>query len=164
VRPRTATAGTHGRVRRAPYLPFIDAVSGHRGQDAAVHSERVASFVVSSTVLSTDEIRGRIHLEADKAGSDTSGAFWELREVGSHDVDLNDLIARAVRRVVPVEAELRALVDDGAACLLRIVAYLSPSDGGGTGFVLDKAHVEFLAKVGAFVDADLYAVDANDQG
>lgn len=148
----------------APVLPFIDAVSGHRGQDAAVHSERVASFVVSSTVLSTDEIRGRIHLEADKAGSDTSGAFWELREVGGHDVDLDDLIGRVVRRVVPAEPDFRALVSDGATCLLRIVAYLSPNDGGGTGFVLDTAHVAFLAKVGAFVDADLYAVDVNDEG
>jgi hypothetical protein len=124
-----------------------------------VGSERVASFVVVSRTHSSDEISDRLDVEPDAAGSDASGAYWEARALGGHDVDLDDLIERVVTRVLPAEPALRALADDGAKCLLRIVAHLSSSDGCGGGFRLRHEHVAFLGRVRAFVDADLYAED-----
>lgn len=131
------------------------------GQDARVKSERIVSFVVGSSTLSSDEISARIEVKPDAAGTDASGAYWEARALGRHNVDLDELIGRVVTRVLPAELELRALTDDGATCLLRIVAYLSPSDGSGAGFCLSHERVAFLGRVGAFVDADLYAEEGH---
>lgn len=128
---------------------------------AHVADARIVSFVVTAGDRSADELSGRIAVEPDEKGThEKTGAYWKVQEAGGPDTDLDSLIAGVVRRVLPATADVQALVQDGAACLLRVVAYLSPDDPVGGGFVVEPATLRFLAAVGGCVDADLYALPA----
>lgn len=86
---------------------------------------------------------------------------WELREEGTSDADITDLIESLHVRALPITGTLRALKDEDCAIILRLILRLSPADPHGAGFAVSRNIMGWLNDVGIeFIDVDQYVFQA----
>lgn len=139
-------------------------------------SERLAEFVVSGAGFSGSDIGARISLTADRvhtAGDDyvarggrrrrvdTAWVIGSVAPAGQEPrVDSRAEIERHLgwlfETLKPVQAELRAVHDDGAQCILRIVQYMDSTEFQGHGIPVTDAWISLLADLGGRIDIDQY--------
>jgi hypothetical protein len=139
-------------------------------------SERLAEFVVSGAGLSGPDIQARIGLPADRlhtAGAeyiargrrrrrvDTAWVICSVAPSGQEPrVDATEEVEQHLdwlfEVLKPVRAELRALRDDGAEFLLRVVQYMASTEFQGHGIPINAAWISMLSELGGRVDIDQY--------
>lgn len=125
------------------------------------HSRKV-SFIVASDSLSERALSEKIGLEADVGQSGTvrypMQATWELRESGSGDIDLSDLVEKILTRVESAKRAIAELCrDPETSCLLQVVQYVG-DETVGPGFAIEARYVRLLGELGATIDVDQYWV------
>jgi hypothetical protein len=124
----------------------------------------MAAFGVVSDSLAVDAITQSLGVQPDAAGTGYRGnpsqASWELRADGDQEADVSTLVASVLSRIRPLKDRIAGLreQDPDLTTFLRVIEYIRENDTVGPGFALDPSDVALLADLGAFVDADLYAV------
>jgi hypothetical protein len=82
-----------------------------------------------------------------------------IREAGSEESDLSELIAKVIARVRTIGKSIsEACATPDASVMLRITQYASADDPVGPGFAIEADDLAFLALLGAVIDADQYVL------
>jgi hypothetical protein len=124
---------------------------------------QLASFVISSDVISVEEMSEAIGSQADISlakGAVREGArariparqsSWEIREEAE---SVDEAISRLFHRLRPISEGLQRVRASGCSAKFSVVQRVMPNSD--LGFVIDKEDVRFLADIGAFLDVDRY--------
>lgn len=114
----------------------------------------MAELVICCTDQTPEEVGRRLGVPPDVQDS----ACWVMRVRGDDASDIDSLTSGVLDRIKESWPKLEALVAEGGIqIVMRVVAYLSPTDRAGSGISFDTEQLHRLASVGATLDLDLYS-------
>lgn len=121
-----------------------------------VSHSRLSELVVCSPEQTAEEIGQRLGLPPDEVDRDC----WVTRVSGDDATDINSMTTAVLARLDASWSALEAIAaEDAARIVLRVVAYLSPTDRCGAGISFDASQVRQLASISAVLDFDLYNLE-----